>query len=202
MIEVKSSSVEESMGIFRILRDVIRKYGWASVGDLYDIVGSTGSYYTDYDYGWTTLNKCNLIPTKDGFILELPEPVDLFMRIAPNQFRKKECLPEINDGNKKVMTTREAILNKAKGCVCGQRADDYGTPEDNFTIIADLWSTYTGHKLTAVDVSMMMSMLKIARIKTGTATEDSFVDLAGYAACGGEISANKKEINNNEKIRF
>ena len=39
----------------------------------------------------------------------------------------------------------------------------------------------------------MMALLKIARIKTGKATEDSFVDLAGYAACGAEISTNKKE---------
>lgn len=95
--------------------------------------------------------------------------------------------------------SRNDILNKAEICVCGQRNKDYGTPEDNFTIVADLWSTYTGHKITAVDVSMMMSLLKIARIKTGTATEDSFVDLAGYAACGGEISANMKEISSDEK---
>jgi hypothetical protein len=39
-----------------------------------------------------------------------------------------------------------------------------------------------------VDVAMMMALLKIARIQSGTATEDSFVDLAGYAACGGEIA--------------
>lgn len=44
---------------------------------------------------------------------------------------------------------------------------------------------------------MMMALLKIARIKTGTATEDSFVDLAGYAACGAEIASN---INNEKEI--
>ncbi|MCC2832070.1 DUF6378 domain-containing protein [[Clostridium] innocuum] len=194
MIEVKCSSVEESMHIFGMIREIIRDYGFASVGDLYDIIRVTGCY-TD-NYGWCTLNKCNLVPTKDGFILELPRPIDLTAVITPNQFRKKLGLPKVNEVEgivtKEIKTTRETILDKAKTCVCGQRADDYGTPEDNFTIIADLWSTYTGHKLTAVDVSMMMSMLKIARIKTGTATEDSFVDLAGYAACGGEISANRK----------
>lgn len=35
---------------------------------------------------------------------------------------------------------------------------------------------------------MMMALLKVARIRSGTGTEDSFVDLAGYAACGGEIA--------------
>lgn len=35
----------------------------------------------------------------------------------------------------------------------------------------------------------MMALLKIARIRTGTATDDSYVDLAGYAACGAEINS-------------
>lgn len=39
------------------------------------------------------------------------------------------------------------------------------------------------------DVAMMMALLKIARIRTGTATNDSYVDLAGYAACGAEINS-------------
>ena len=84
--------------------------------------------------------------------------------------------------------TREEILDNAKNCVCGQRQSDYGSPEDNFSLIAELWSTYTGEFLDAKDVAMLMALLKIARIKTGTATTDSFVDLAGYAACGGEIT--------------
>ena len=35
---------------------------------------------------------------------------------------------------------------------------------------------------------MMMALMKIARVKSGGGTGDSFVDLAGYAACGGEIN--------------
>lgn len=83
---------------------------------------------------------------------------------------------------------RADILQKAEQCVCGQREQDYGSPEDNFQTIANLWSAYKNTKFTAMDVAMMMALLKIARIMTGTATEDSFVDLAGYAACGGEIA--------------
>ena len=83
---------------------------------------------------------------------------------------------------------RAEILDTAKTCVCGQREQDYGSPEDNFQEIADLWASYLDENITAIDVAMMMALLKIARIKTGTATEDSFVDLAGYAACGGEIA--------------
>ena len=81
---------------------------------------------------------------------------------------------------------RAEILEKARVCVCGERETDYGSPENNFKTIADLWSAYTGHSYTPVDVAMMMALLKVARIKGG-GSDDSFVDLAGYAACGGEI---------------
>lgn len=89
--------------------------------------------------------------------------------------------------------TREEILNKAKQCVCGQREQDYGTPESNFQLIADLWNDYLGtNDISPTDVAMMMALLKIARIKNGGGTGDSFVDLAGYAACGGEINSCKQ----------
>ena len=87
---------------------------------------------------------------------------------------------------------RTEILQKAEKCVNGQREQDYGTPEQNFQIIADLWSAYKGIPFSPVDVAMMMSLLKIARIKSGGGTGDSFVDLAGYAACGGELAELEK----------
>lgn len=43
------------------------------------------------------------------------------------------------------------------------------------------------NRISAKDVAVMMSLLKIARIATGS-SPDSFVDLAGYAACAGEIA--------------
>ena len=99
---------------------------------------------------------------------------------------------------------RAEILAAAKVCVCGQRETDYGTPEDNFETIGLLWGTYlrAAHPrlctvfgvngVTAKDVAAMMSLLKIARIAKGN-TPDSFIDLAGYAACGGEIATKYTE---------
>lgn len=84
--------------------------------------------------------------------------------------------------------TRAEILDKAKMCVCGHREKEYGSPENNFKTIARFWSAYKDQPFTAEDVAVMMALLKIARIKTGTGTEDSFVDLAGYAACGAELA--------------
>lgn len=91
--------------------------------------------------------------------------------------------------------TRADILHAAEKCVCGQRETDYGTPEDNFKTIAGLWETYLRRAcvdeagdvyIEANDVAMMMALLKIARIAAGGGKADSWIDLAGYAACGAE----------------
>ena len=91
--------------------------------------------------------------------------------------------------------TRAEILHAAEKRVCGQREQDYGTPEDNFETIAGLWETYLsracvdeagGVYIDANDVAMMMALLKIARIAAGGGKADSWIDLAGYAACGAE----------------
>lgn len=88
---------------------------------------------------------------------------------------------------------REEILEEAKRCVCGKRVQDYGTPEDNFRLIAELWSDYLrGLRLTSKDVAMMMILLKVARVRDGGGTGDSLVDIAGYAACAGEIMGGAK----------
>lgn len=104
---------------------------------------------------------------------------------------------------------RKEILDKAAECVCGQRERDYGTPENNFETIGLLWSTYlcAAHPDYTVkfplngikpkDVAAMMALLKIARIAAGN-TEDSFVDLAGYAACAGEIAGGDNGSNRDD----
>lgn len=89
---------------------------------------------------------------------------------------------------------RPEILDAAKKCVTGQREQDYGSPERNFERIADLWNAYLGAKtVDAVDVAMMLALLKVARVKTGKGTADNFVDLAGYAACAGEIATQEQK---------
>jgi len=90
--------------------------------------------------------------------------------------------------------TRAETLEKARRAVCGEREGEYGSPEDNFARIAKLWNAYLGSEIVnAVDVSMMMSLLKIARVKTGKGSDDSFIDLAGYAACGAEIQSKERD---------
>lgn len=87
--------------------------------------------------------------------------------------------------------TRSEILEKARQCVCEDRDRQYGHPEDNFGKIAELWSAYRGEYFLVKDVAMMMALVKVARIYAGESI-DSYVDLAGYAACGGELATEER----------
>ena len=87
---------------------------------------------------------------------------------------------------------KSEILKTAENIVNGDREKQYGKAEDNFNTIANLWADYLSAKVEPMDiepkdVAAMLALLKIARIATGHAKEDNWVDLAGYAACGGEI---------------
>lgn len=91
---------------------------------------------------------------------------------------------------------RAEILAAAQRCVCGERQQDYGTPENSFRVIGELWETYIKEKCASVgaqieiipeDVAALLGLMKIARIATGHGKDDNWVDLAGYAACGGEL---------------
>lgn len=83
--------------------------------------------------------------------------------------------------------TRTQILTEAARIVANDRNQDYGTPEQNFERIAALWEAYTGYAFEPHDVGVMMILLKVARIKTSPGKSDHYVDIAGYAACAGEL---------------
>ena len=88
---------------------------------------------------------------------------------------------------------RKEILTKASEIVNGKREEAYGSPEDNFQRIAAMWSSYLNAPVTPYDVSIMMILLKAARIGSGQVTLDNWIDIAGYAACGGEIQTGDPE---------
>jgi hypothetical protein len=87
----------------------------------------------------------------------------------------------------KNLVTREDILEKARQCVCGDRDMQYGSPEESFKRIADYWSLYIDKPISPQDVAIMMILFKVAREENKDKT-DNWIDIAGYAACGGEVS--------------
>jgi len=88
--------------------------------------------------------------------------------------------------------TRQGILDTARSHVSKDRESTSESPEDSFGVIAEYWETHLGHPVKATDVAIMMALLKVARLRTTPTSLDSWVDLAGYAACGGEIAMKDK----------
>lgn len=105
--------------------------------------------------------------------------------------KKDNSAGPIITGGIEMPSIREQTLDEAKKCIMGNREQDYGTPESNFTTIASFWSDYLGMNISAQQVADMMILMKISRIKNGGGTGDSYVDIAGYAACGNEILSKK-----------
>ena len=89
--------------------------------------------------------------------------------------------------------TRTETLHAAEKAVNGDREGDYGKPEDNFKNIAGFWSLYLSSKLNnditlqAVDVAVLLDLMKTARLIQSPGKTDTWIDKAGYAACGAEI---------------
>jgi len=86
------------------------------------------------------------------------------------------------------------FITKAADIVDGDRAKSYGDKTENHKNIADFWAAYLGVPITAHQAAMMMLLLKIARTKTGSDTEDNYVDIAGYAGVAGEIKFKDKKL--------
>lgn len=117
-----------------------------------------------------------------------------YIELAKERDALREEMQRLTNPGPQEAPTRSDILDLAKRCVCGDREQDYGSPEQNFERIAEMWEAYLAGKCTACDVCIqpedvaaMLALLKIARIASGHAKADNWVDLAGYAACGGEI---------------
>lgn len=84
-------------------------------------------------------------------------------------------------------TERVKLLDEAADRIAG-KGDEYGSPEDNFKGIAGLWSEYLGFELFPHDVALMMTLLKVARLKSDPSHRDSMLDIAGYAGCLVEVA--------------
>jgi hypothetical protein len=89
--------------------------------------------------------------------------------------------------------TKAALLDKAKAAVA-DRGLNYGKPEDNFERIAARWRVHLKNAygidvaLTPTSVAIMMNDMKVARLENDPSHLDSWVDMAGYTACGAEIA--------------
>ena len=88
---------------------------------------------------------------------------------------------------------RDDVLTTAQELISRDRAQAYGDAKDNFTQIASLWKEVFRWDADASKVALAMVLVKAARLSTSIGHGDSWVDIAGYAALGGEISYQQPE---------
>ena len=84
--------------------------------------------------------------------------------------------------------TRAGILEEAARIVTQDRNVTHGEPEETFGLIAAYWSAHPDHNVSPGDVAVMMTLLKLARLKANPANPDNWLDGCGYLACGAEIA--------------
>lgn len=173
-VEVKQMTLskEEIIRGERKFRAVCRKCGWS--GPAYD-------NQNDALLRWDDIAK-QIRRHADS--KRTPENVDVVKHIDAVLMNAEKKRAE------KKNATRKEILNAAATCVCKERNDQYGEPEDCFQDIANLWAAYKGVDFDPFDVAMMMSLLKVARAKANPQHTDNYVDLCGYGSIAGEL-ANK-----------
>lgn len=80
----------------------------------------------------------------------------------------------------------ESVLEEAQRLVNGPKQADYGPPKLNFQRLADLMTAYLNNRpdqtaslepWEVVDLFILQSRIR-----------DTYVDIAGYAACGASVS--------------
>jgi len=81
---------------------------------------------------------------------------------------------------------RAAILKRAEELINGKRAREYGDAYDNHERIAKLWAVVLGMDVSVGQVYLCLNQLKVSRLIETPDHEDSWIDIAGYAALGGE----------------
>lgn len=81
---------------------------------------------------------------------------------------------------------RNDVLKKAKTIINGARAKDYGDAYENHEHIAKMWSVLLNTEVTAHQVYQCMVAVKLARLMVTPRHEDSWIDICGYGALGGE----------------
>tara|TARA_B100000212_G_scaffold305487_1_gene253528 strand:- start:3186 stop:3449 length:264 start_codon:yes stop_codon:yes gene_type:complete len=81
---------------------------------------------------------------------------------------------------------RKEILKDANNKISQERAAEYGDAFQTHVRVAKMWSAILGHEVTVPQVYQCMIAVKLGRLSFSPEHIDSWVDIAGYAALGGE----------------
>lgn len=100
-------------------------------------------------------------------------------------------------------TPRGHLLTSANNLVNGDRNNQYGPPTQDFQRTAEALNAYGfrgpgDRALESHDVAIIQMVLKISRLMWTPQKEDSWTDIAGYAACGYECALEEAKDGSND----
>lgn len=142
---------------------------------------------------YTLLKEAGIVPIKSGSFSLISE--DEFKIIYKNYFKKypakkvegkPEGKPEVKQQEP---INRKDTLEKALEIIQGDRHNEYGPAQDHFKEAAIVWSLLLKQEVTSAQVILCLAALKLVRLSTKNNHQDSWVDLAGYAALGNEVAS-------------
>ena len=81
---------------------------------------------------------------------------------------------------------RDEILNKSQSLINGDRAKEYGDAYEIHKRIAEMWSVLLNKQITVSQVYQCMIAVKLSRLIETPEHIDSWIDICGYGALGGE----------------
>jgi len=55
---------------------LVKHYGSINMADVYDLVGLDAPYMAN-KYGWTSIDKAEVIQRQDGYFIKLPRPIEI-----------------------------------------------------------------------------------------------------------------------------
>ena len=98
---------------------------------------------------------------------------------------------------------RGKVLTEAHDLITGDRNNRYGPPTQDFQRTAEILNAIGyrrpgGKGLQPHDVAVIQIALKMSRVTWTPDKRDSWVDIAGYAACGYECADEQGQVNNGD----
>lgn len=82
-----------------------------------------------------------------------------------------------------VKIDKEDVCDIAKRLTSYDRQLDYGSPIEDFTKQAKMWSVILGVGVTPQQIAMCMITVKLCRLTNSPRHRDSAIDVVGYARC-------------------
>lgn len=83
---------------------------------------------------------------------------------------------------------RNQILQAASNLINGERKTTYGDVAEAHSRIAAIWTALLGYPVSPAQVPLLLAGMKLARLAHDIRHVDSWIDVAGYAALGGEMA--------------